>query len=190
MTIEEKLKHFTTVTLEDVHEKCERSLNEYKEMLDKQFEQHKEEAIQVSELRAKTLTDGIERKASKEYTMEQLHIKRKLNHKQDELREKLFARVESELAIYRKSEEYKALLVKQIKKAKKFARGEEINIYIDSEDEYLKELLEAECNVKLGITEHGTKGGIKAEIHKKNILIDNTFETKLEEMKERFMIAM
>lgn len=190
MTVEEKLRHFTTVTLEDVHEKCERSLNEYKEMLDRQFEQHKDEAVRASELRAKTLTDGIERNASKEYTMEQLHIKRKINHKQDELRERLFARIESELVRYRTSPEYKALLVKQINKAKRFARGEEINIYIDGEDEHLKEQLEAECNIKLGITEHGTKGGIRAEIPKKNILIDNTFETKLEESKERFMIAM
>lgn len=190
MTIEEKLRHFTTVTVESVHEKCEKSLNEYKAELDEQFEQHKAEAIRASELRAKTLKDGIERKASKEYTMEQLRIKRKLNRRQNKLREKLFVRIEEELAEYRKKPEYKELLVRQIKKAKKFARGGEINIFIDETDIHLKEVLESECNIKLGIAEYPTKGGIRAEIPKKNILIDNTFETKLEESKEKFMITL
>ena len=33
-------------------------------------------------------------------------------------------------------------------------------------------------------------GGIRAEIPKKNILIDNTFETKLEESVEKFMVTL
>lgn len=190
MTIEEKLKHFTTVTIEGVHEECEKSLNEYKADLDRQFESHKAEAIDAAKLREKTLRDGIERKASKEYTMEQLHIKRKINRKQNELAGKLFEKVEQKLSEYREKPEYKELLVKQINAAKTFARDEEIDIFIDEKDVALKEALEKECGVKLNVAERSFKGGIRAELPKRNILIDNTFETKIEESKEKFMITL
>lgn len=190
MTIEEKLKHFTTVTIESVHSKCEESLNEYKADLDEQFEKHKEEAIRDSKLREKTLRDGIERKASKEYTMEQLHLKRKINRKQNELKAKIHEEIATALLEYRKKPEYKELLIKQINAAKDFARGEEINIFIDEDDMGLCEELNAACGIRLNISEHLFMGGIRAEIPKKNILIDNTFETKLEESVEKFMVTL
>ena len=147
MTIEEKLKHFTTVTIEGVHEECEKSLNEYKADLDRQFESHKAEAIDAAKLREKTLRDGIERKASKEYTMEQLHIKRKINRKQNELAGKLFEKVEQKLSEYREKPEYKELLVKQINAAKTFARDEEIDIVAHS----ISPLMHNEAFTQLGL---------------------------------------
>lgn len=190
LNIEDKLKHFTTVTIENVQNKCDQSLEEYKAELDVVFERHKGEAIRLSALEEKTLRDAIERKASKEYTMEQLHIRRSINGKQNELKAKLFADVEKQLEVYRQSDEYKDYLVRQIKKAVRFARGEELHIYIDKGDEYMKTELEKRCNVELSVSEHTFKGGIRAELPNRNILIDNTFETKLEEEKEKFLIVV
>ena len=190
MTIEEKLKHFTTVTIENVHGKCEASLNEYKADLDERFEKHKAEAIRDSKLREKTLRDGIERKASKEYTMEQFHLKRKINRKQNELKAKIREEIVNALAEYRKKPEYKELLARQIKSAKAFARGEEINIFVGEDDAAFCDELNKQCGVTLNVYEQSFMGGIRAEIPKKNILIDNTFETKLEESVEKFMVTL
>ena len=76
LKIEEKLKHFTTVTIENVQSKCDEELNEYKAELDNRYERHKTEALRLSALEEKSMRENIERKASKEYTMEQLHIRR------------------------------------------------------------------------------------------------------------------
>ena len=190
MNIEDKLKHFTTVTIENVQNKCDKSLEEYKTELDAVFERHKAEAIRLSALEEKTLRDAIERKASKEYTMEQLHIRRKINRKQTELKAKLFEDVEKELKAYRQSEAYKKYLICQIEKAVRFAKDEELRIYIDVNDEYMKDELEKQCGVKLLVSDSSFKGGIRAELPKRNILIDNTFETRLEEEKEKFLIVV
>ena len=98
MTIEEKLQHFTMVTIESVHEECEKSLEEFKKEQDWKFETHKEQHLKEVRIKEKNLRDAIERQASKEYTYEQLHIKRKINHKQNELRARLFELVEKELS--------------------------------------------------------------------------------------------
>ncbi len=190
MKIEKKLKHFTTVTIENVQNKCDMELAEYKAEQDTRFERHKKEALRLAALEEKSLREQIERKASKEYTMEQLHIRRKINHKQDELREKLFADVESRILQFKQGADYKSYLIRQIKKAKAFAGDEEICIYIDVEDEYMKLELERECEVNLCISKYSFKGGIRAELPDRNILIDNTFETRLEEEREKFLIVV
>lgn len=190
MKVEEKLKHFTTVTIESVQSKCDAEFKEYKSELDEKFERHKKEALRLAALEEKNLKENIERKASKEYTMEQLHIRRKINHKQDEIREKIFSDVEMRLKTFRETEEYKSYLVRQIKKAVSFAGNEDIYIYIDEADEYMKEVLEKECKVTLFISDYCLKGGIRAELPGRNILIDNTFATRFEEEKEKFLVVI
>lgn len=189
LTIEEKLQHFTTVTIESVQAKCDKSLEEYKAELDSQFERHKAEAVRLSVLQEKNLQDAIERKASKEYTMEHLQLRRKINRKQSKLREKLFREVEARLQEYRKQPQYMEYLAKQIDKALRFAKGEEIRIYIDNTDGYMKEELEKRCKTSILVADYSFKGGMRAELPMRNILIDNTFETKLEEEMEKFVIG-
>ena len=190
MTIEEKLQHFTMVTIESVHEECEKSLEEFKKEQDWKFETHKEQHLKEVRIKEKTLRDAIERKASKEYTYEQLHIKRKINHKQNELRNRLFDLVEKELADFVETSEYRELLLKEIKDALDIAKESEILIYVGTKDENIIEDVYKKYGVKLLINESIVKGGMRAEIPSKNILIDNTFETKISEAKEKFIITL
>lgn len=190
MTIEEKLQHFTMVTIENVHEECEKSLEEFKKEQDWKFETHKEQYLKEVRIKEKSLRDAIERKASKEYTYEQLHIKRKINHKQNELRNRLFDLVEKELADFAKTGEYRELLLKEIKEAFDIAKDSEILIYIGPKDENMIDDVYKKYGIKLLINENIVKGGMRAEIPSKNILIDNTFETKIGEAKEKFIITL
>ena len=190
MTIEEKLQHFTMVTIESVHEECEKSLEEFKKEQDWKFETHKEQHLKEVRIKEKTLRDAIERKASKEYTYEQLHIKRKINHKQNELRNRVFDLVEKELADFVETIEYRELLLKEIKDALDIAKESEIFIYVGPKDENIIEDVYKQHGIKLLINENIAKGGMRAEIPSKNILIDNTFETKISEAKEKFIITL
>lgn len=188
MTTEEKLQHFTSVILESTQAKCEESFEAYKAKMDKYFEDHKRERIERNKLEESVEIDNIKRKASKEYTTEQLHIRRKINHKQVELKKKLLAEVQEKLINFFATEEYKKLLEQQIKDAIKVARGENINIYLDAKDEALKAELENKTGIELIVDGRTFYGGIKAEITKKNILIDNSFESKMDEWMETYIV--
>lgn len=188
MNIEEKLQHFTKVILEGVNEECEKSLAEYKKELDWKFETHKEQHLKEAKVKENALRDAVEKKTSKEYTMEQLHIKRKINHKQNEIKAKLFAQVEEELKKFRETEEYRELLVREIKSAIEFAGKSALIVYVGVDDEELAKDLSKMLKVPIEISDNITKGGMRAEIPRKNILIDNTFETKISEAKEKFLI--
>ena len=190
LTIEEILLLFTMVTIESVHEECEKSLEEFKKEQDWKFETHKEQHLKEVRIREKALRDAIERKASKEYTCEQLHIKRKINHKQNELKNKLFSLVEDELEKFKETDKYKQLLIYQIKEALYMAGEDEVIVYIGETDANLIEELYTQCAIKPLISRNISKGGIRAEIPTKNMLIDNTFETKISEAWEKFIITL
>ena len=85
--------------------------------------------------------------------MEQLHLKRKINRKQNELKAKIREEIVNALAEYRKKPEYKELLARQIKSAKAFARGEEINIFVGEDDAAFCDELNAQCGVTLNVYE-------------------------------------
>lgn len=188
MTTDEKLKHFTTVILESTKSQCDQTLAEYKSSMDRYFESHKEEALKSRQLEESIEADRIRRKISREYTTEQLHIRRKINHKQEELKAKLLAEVEAMLEAFFMTEDYTRLLIRQIEEAKKVARGEQINIFLDIKDERLKEELERATGETLITDGRIFYGGIKAEIPKKNILIDNSFESKLDNWMETYLV--
>lgn len=189
MKIEEKLNHFTSITLDNTREKCNKELEEHKNKLEEHFEKHKEEALKNARLEEQIEINGIKRHYSKEFTTEQLHIRRKINLKQIELQDKLFKEVADLFNIYFQGENYKKLLIKLIKDAKEVAKEEEILVYIDKNDIELKDELEKETGVKIYDDGRSFMGGIVAEIPSKNILIDDSFETKILHYRDHYLIT-
>lgn len=188
MTTDEKLKHFTSVILESTQGECQISLSEHKKKLDEYYENHKEEALKKNKLEEDIEADSIRRKASKEYTTEQLQIRRKINHKQEEIKGKLLIEINELLRAFFDTDEYRELLIKQIKEAVKVARGEALYVYMDAKDIKLKAELEKRTGIELISDGRTFLGGIKAEIPKKNILIDNSFESKLDNWVESYLV--
>ena len=184
MKIDEKLKHFTTVVLEATQKECEESYENYKKKMDDYYEEHRKDAIKHNKELEKIETDKLKRMAAKEYSLEQMRIRQKINKRREELTSKLIEEVRGLLLEFYKTEEYRELLLKQIKDAKKVARNEVINIYIDPNDEEYLEELSKKSGEELLVSQYSFGGGIRAEIPKKNILIDKTFESKLEEIFE------
>lgn len=186
MTTEEKLQHFYDVSMESAREEAQKALEEYRRALDDMFEEHKKEKEKSVELRLKLETENAKREINKALSAEQLHIKRKLSKKQQELREKIFIDLQAKLEIFRKSSDYPQWLEKKIKEAQNIADSDEIQIYLSKIDENLKESIEAETGISIQLSEEPFMGGMRAVIPAKNILIDQTFLTMFESEKEEF----
>ena len=189
MTTEEKLKHFSSVTLENVLKECDEMVAQYKKKMDDYFAERKEESIKKAKLNTSIAEEGIKRKASQEYTSMQMHLRRKINHKQVELKDKLFEEVRQLLADYVKTSEYKESIIAKIEKMKKIAGSDEITIILDPQDEDIIEDIHEYPSMKIKISDKSFSGGVVGQIPSRNILIDDSFETKFEELKEKYTVG-
>lgn len=187
MTIEEKLQHFNDYAMEEARTQSAEQVDEYKAAMEKIFEEHKEARCRQEELQIKIETEQIVRDNNKAFSQEQLQIKQMLRKKEEELKDKIFVELKDLLGRFMDTAAYKDMLVRQMKEALTFAAGEEIIIYIDPADSMIERELEARIQAPVTISRFSFQGGMRAVIPTKNILIDNSFETKLAEEKERFI---
>lgn len=190
MTIEEKLQHFMDVTVNDANIKRQTIVDEYKAGMDKIYEDHKANALKNVESLKNIEKDEIRRKTKKDFSKQQQLIRRDLTKKMEELKETIFNEVSLLLSEYKKTPAYSELLIKQIKNSLAIARNEEITIYIDPEDSDKLSLLEEKTGVSISISAYSFMGGMRATIASKNILIDNSFESKLSDAKDDFIISL
>lgn len=186
MTIEEKLRHFQDYSMESANLKSSEMLEEYTSALEQIFQDHKEQKIRQANLQIKTETEQLKREMNKTLSAEQLVIKRKVTEGVLELKNKLFVEVKDRLASFMETKDYLNLLAKQITEAKRFAREDEIIIYIDPADSARRAELEMRTGIEVHVSEYSFKGGMRAVIPKRHILIDNSFETRLSEAFEAF----
>lgn len=189
MTTEEKLKHFLEITVQDASAQGQSIVSEYQQSLDQLFEEHKTAAIRQAEQQIKVERERANRDVNIELARQQLHIKRKITKKQTALKEQLFDEVKSLIVDYMKTEDYTSLLISQIMKAKEFAGNQYIIIYIDPADADKAELLQERTGMPLTISQYSFIGGTRTVIPYKNILIDESFAKKLEEVKENFVFG-
>ena len=82
------------------------------------------------------------------------------------------------LARFAETREYHQMLVKQLREAREFAGGEEIILYIDPSDAQYQYSIEAEVGAPVTVSTYSFLGGTRAVLPGRNILIDNSFETK------------
>ena len=88
---------------------------------------------------------------------------------------------------YLETQDYQKLLERQVKQAVEFAGNDQMIIYLDPVDEdKLNRLALHNGNAELRISEYSFTGGTRAVIPARHILIDNSFQTRLEEAREKF----
>ena len=187
MNIEDKLEHFVDVSKQTAMRRSNALVADYKEQLDNSFEDHKAEAIRKSELAQKSAADSLQRAHRKELSHEQLKIKRELSVRSSQLKNQLFTEVLEMIAAFRKTPEYVEVLKNQIQKARtEVSDTEDMTIYIDPEDSAYLEQLSAETDTRLTVSSYSFMGGTRAVIPSKNILIDESFQSRLEEVRDHF----
>ena len=175
MTIDEKLSHFYDVTIEDAQAKAAGILEEHRKALAQMTEKHKADSQENAQVQIKAETANARREINKALSAEQLTIKRDWTKKQNELKEKLFAEVKTQLENFRNTPDYPAYLENKIKEALDFAEQDKINIYLSPEDSALLPDLVERTKAFITVSAEDFLGGVKATIPHKNILIDHSF---------------
>ena len=99
----------------------------------------------------------------------------------------IFATRDTHPENYLETQDYQKLLERQVKQAVEFAGNDQMIIYLDPVDEdKCNRLALHNGNAELRISEYSFTGGTRAVIPARHILIDNSFQTKLEEAREKF----
>lgn len=186
MTTEEKLQHFYEVSVESAKAEATKEIEEYKQALSNLFEEHKATKMRQAELELKAESDDAKRQINKALSAEQLHIKRRLSNKQQELRDQLFVEVKNMLEEFTSTPAYSEYLSKKIQEALDFADGDEVNIYISPNDSPLIPALASQAGHSIDVSEESFFGGVKVVIPSKNILIDNSFSALFEAEKAEY----
>ena len=186
MTTEEKLQHFYEVSIESAKEEADNAISEYRTSLEKELEKHKKEKLAASENQFKIESENAAREINKALSAEHLHIKRRLSKKYQELQEKLFEEVKEMLQTFLAGPQYRDWLKEKINKALEAAGEDQVEIYLSSGDQSLAEEMEKRTGIRPLISQTSFIGGIRAVIPDKNILIDYTLLTMLENEKENF----
>lgn len=186
MTTEEKLKHFEEAALEEARQKSARAVEEHRQVLEKLKQDHIDEKDRQAALQIKTETDKLKRANNMAVSKEEIEIKRQISRKHDELKEKLFVEVRQKLDDFMTTSAYQKLLIREIKEVLEVAGEDEVTIYIDPADESMLTSLHAATNTALTLSQYSFGGGIRAVLPSRHILIDNSFSTKLGEIKQDF----
>ena len=186
MTIDEKLSHFYDVTIEDAQAKAAGILEEHRKALAQMTEKHKADSQENAQVQIKAETANARREINKALSAEQLTIKRDWTKKQNELKEKLFAEVKTQLENFRNTPDYPAYLENKIKEALDFAEQDKINIYLSPEDSALLPDMVERTKAFITVSAEDFLGGIKATIPHKNILIDHSFAGNFQAVYKEF----
>lgn len=187
MTLEEKLQNFYNSSIESARSSAQAQIEEHEAALADMFKEHKEAAARQAEDELKAETEKLRREQNKRLSTEQLAIKRAISKKTMELKDKLISEVIEGLRAFKQTPEYHTYLERKIREARDFASGDPVTIYLAPADAPLRGQLEQSCGVSLTISQEDFKGGVRAVIPDRHILIDNSFLTLLNEEKEAFV---
>lgn len=188
MNLDEKLDNFYSSVIESATKQNIEIVENYKNSLQKVYDERKEAALRKAEAAYKIASEHIIRERNRRLSAETVEIRHKLLEKTSEIEESIFKDVEQMLAEYMKTEGYDCLLVSQIKNALEFAESDSITIYINPSDSDKKTSLEEKTGAVLTISDRDFIGGIRAVIPESSILIDNSFLTRLEEARSSFTL--
>lgn len=189
MTLEEKITHLRTTSMEEARAESNAIIDSYRDALEKVFEDHKLEAKRQMQTRIKAETVNARQQKNQAMARAQLDLKRRQGRIQQELKDKIFEEAYALVNDYMKTAEYDDFLLRCIHNAIVFANGEEMTIYLNPSDEEKRSSLEDATGIHLTISAEDFTGGIRAVIRSRNILIDHSFKTALRNEYDKFLFS-
>ena len=190
MTIEEKLEHFESLCYGDATGRSNKMLADYTASLRSILEEHKRDARRQSDMQVDAEVEKIEHEINKQLSIEQINIKREYSQKQEELKTMLISELRNRLALFMDSADYQRFLESEVKKALEFAQDAPMTVYLDPSDEDKLNRIALHTGAEIKLSDTTFLGGIQAVIPSKNILIDNSFKTKLAEISDKFQFRI
>lgn len=190
MTNEEKMKHFREMSLESANAQSEEQLNAYKKNLDEDFETYKASTKKMAQSSKNALMNQAASEAKKNLSNAQLKARKELNATQQKLKSDVFKRVREKIDEYKQTDSYFNDLVKNIEKLQETYEGCSMTFFITPEDEGLVEKLKDATGASIEIDGREFIGGIRCIIPEKNIIVDDSFKTRLINEQEHFTIVL
>lgn len=187
MTLEEKIAHLQSTSMEQARAEGNAIIDAHHEALQKVFEDHKAEALHQAEIRVKAETTNARLSLNQAAAKSQLEIKRRHGKIQQELKDKIFEEAKQLTDDYMKTDEYNDFLIRCIRHAADFAGSDPVIIYINPSDASRISALEQATGASLTVSAEDFMGGVRAVIRSRNILIDNSFKTQLRNEYDKFM---
>lgn len=186
MEIKDKIEVFFHAAIDAANEQSKEILEDYKNVYQEgllEYEKNKQDGQQT---RTRIAEAAVRKEVNRTVSEQVLQLKKEYHIRQEERKEELFALVEEKIAAYRKTSEYKSCLTEKIHAAKKLAGDEALTVYLDPADQALQKELEQQTACVLTVSKETFGGGIRAVVRSRNILMDESFDRKLEEEKEQF----
>lgn len=179
MTLEDKLSYMQSAVMEDARAGANQIITSYRDGLEKLFNEHKSESLLSSQTQIKSESVKAKQQLNQSCAKAHLDLKREENRLTQTLKNNIFKEVKTLLTEYMKTPEYEAYLTACIQGVLKIAGDDEKTIFLSPSDQAMKDTLEVKNGVTLTISEEDFVGGIRTLIPTRNILVDDSFETKL-----------
>lgn len=187
MEINEKLDVFYAAAISAAEKQSAEILAEQKKTYQESMEEY-EKGIQAGQELGSSIAEAkIRKEVNRKISAQTVLLKKAYHDSREQKKEELFARVEEKLAAYRKTPAYEEFLVSRIAYAEKFADGAEMTVYFDPADSDRMERIAERTGCCAAISDKSFLGGIRAVIPAKNVLIDESFLTRLNREKENFV---
>ncbi len=186
MEINEKLDIFYRAAIDAANEQSAAMLDKYRARYEENLAEYQQGKQKEQQTRERIAQERVRKKVNRALSEEMVQLKKEYHEAQEEKKEELFALVEQKIADYRTTEAYVALLEQKIAQAVRFANGDELRVYIDPADAHIEQELEKKCGCRILVSAYPFGGGIRAVIPAKNVLIDESFDSKLATEREQF----
>lgn len=186
MTIEEKLEHFLEASLSSSKSQSQKIISDYTNELESEYAEKCSSIDNMVKSRLKLEKEQLIKEHNHELSNRQILIKKEMKDTYENLKEQLFNEVKALLNDFRKTDAYVELLIKKYQAAIDFAGDDHEILYLDPDDTALKETIETRLNRKLTVSEYPFGGGCRTVLAEPKILIDNSFNSRLEEKWNEF----
>ena len=186
MTVEEKLNSFYNSSIENARQESEQILAAHREAMEKIAAERRQDIDSRNENRIHVETEELYRQKNMVLSREQLQIKRKLSRRQAEQQERLFGEVRKKLEAFCREPAYDELLDNMAVRVMSEAQGEQVKLYVNETDREKIPHLASLTGTDVFVSTHQMIGGIRAKIEARNILIDSSFASRLDEFREGY----
>lgn len=179
MEINEKLEVFFGAAIGAANSQSESMLDEQKNIYQSAMEEHEQSCRDALKRSRRIFLEKQKKEVNRRNAEQTMAWKKDYQALKEQKTEELFEMVKEKLLSYRRTDAYEAFLLAQIGKAKEFAQGEDLTVFISPSDQERQAVLEEKSGCRVEIAEDEFSGGMRAVIPAKNVLIDESFAERM-----------
>ncbi|KAA9218221.1 MULTISPECIES: DNA recombination RmuC family protein [Aerococcus] len=188
MKLEEKMAYFKDQVTQQSQAEIDQQINQYRQTLEDDYQKFQEQTDETFAHRLVNEKEALRKENNKAISQIQINQQRELFLTEENMKLTLFQTFTKQIESYQESEAYIEQLKKMLKNIQAYAGREKYDLYIDENDSHLRSQLESYASHPIIISDRPFMGGIRAVLRERQILVDYSFLTFLDRLKENFVI--